>query len=90
MTGTDEHGMKVAEAASKQGDEVKHYCDKISQTVFYILSYVLLLQERNGRGRGSSGRKYSMEWMERSKALLRHSFVILFISFLVKWMDEQS
>ena len=40
VTGTDEHGMKVAEAASKQqrgadgeAEDVKQYCDRISKTV---------------------------------------------------------
>jgi methionyl-tRNA synthetase len=30
LTGVDEHGQKVAEAAQKEGLEVKAYCDKIS------------------------------------------------------------
>lgn len=30
LTGTDEHGQKVAQAAEKEGLEVKEYCDKIS------------------------------------------------------------
>ena len=30
LTGTDEHGQKVAESAQKEGLEVKVYCDKIS------------------------------------------------------------
>jgi len=30
LTGTDEHGQKVAETAEKEGLEVKEYCDKIS------------------------------------------------------------
>ena len=30
LTGTDEHGQKVAETAQKEGLEVKEYCDKIS------------------------------------------------------------
>ena len=30
LTGTDEHGQKVAEAAQKEGLEVKEYCDKIA------------------------------------------------------------
>ncbi|MDD2482800.1 MAG: class I tRNA ligase family protein [Candidatus Shapirobacteria bacterium] len=30
LTGTDEHGQKVAETAQKEGLEVKAYCDKIS------------------------------------------------------------
>jgi len=30
LTGTDEHGQKVAETAQKEGLEVKVYCDKIS------------------------------------------------------------
>ncbi|HPT65692.1 MAG TPA: methionine--tRNA ligase [Candidatus Woesebacteria bacterium] len=30
LTGTDEHGQKVAETAKKEGLEVKEYCDKIS------------------------------------------------------------
>jgi methionyl-tRNA synthetase len=32
LTGTDEHGAKVAEAAEKQGLPPKEYCDKISKT----------------------------------------------------------
>ena len=30
LTGTDEHGQKVAEAAEKEGLEPKNYCDKIA------------------------------------------------------------
>lgn len=30
LTGTDEHGQKVAETAEKEGLDVKEYCDKIS------------------------------------------------------------
>ncbi len=30
LTGTDEHGQKVAESAEKEGISVKDYCDKIS------------------------------------------------------------
>ncbi|MFA6369084.1 MAG: methionine--tRNA ligase [Candidatus Shapirobacteria bacterium] len=30
LTGTDEHGQKVAETAQKEGLEIKEYCDKIS------------------------------------------------------------
>ncbi|MEI8067367.1 MAG: methionine--tRNA ligase [Candidatus Shapirobacteria bacterium] len=30
LTGTDEHGQKVAESAEEEGLEVKEYCDKIS------------------------------------------------------------
>lgn len=30
LTGTDEHGQKVAEVAQKEGLEVKEYCDKIA------------------------------------------------------------
>jgi len=30
LTGTDEHGQKVAEVAKKEGLEVKEYCDKIA------------------------------------------------------------
>lgn len=30
LTGTDEHGQKVAETAAKEGLEVKEYCDKIA------------------------------------------------------------
>jgi len=30
LTGTDEHGQKVAEVAAKEGLEVKEYCDKIA------------------------------------------------------------
>ncbi len=32
LTGTDEHGQKVAEAAEKQGLDPKNYCDKIAPT----------------------------------------------------------
>lgn len=30
LTGTDEHGQKIAEAAKKEGLQTKEYCDKIS------------------------------------------------------------
>jgi len=32
LTGTDEHGQKVAECAEKEGIETKNYCDKIAPT----------------------------------------------------------
>lgn len=32
LTGTDEHGAKVAEAAKKEGLEPKEFCDKVSKT----------------------------------------------------------
>ena len=32
LTGTDEHGQKVAECAEKEGIDTKNYCDKIAPT----------------------------------------------------------
>lgn len=36
LTGTDEHGAKVAEAAKKEGLNPKEFCDRVSQTFFDI------------------------------------------------------
>jgi len=36
LTGTDEHGAKVAEAASQEGLSPKEFCDRVSKTFFEI------------------------------------------------------
>ncbi len=43
LTGTDEHGQKLKEAASKQGKSVKDYVDELSQT-FVDLSKLMELR----------------------------------------------
>ena len=43
LTGTDEHGAKVAEAAKEAGLSPKDFCDKVSKTFSDVWSKLCLL-----------------------------------------------
>ena len=49
VTGTDEHGEKIALAAAKRGMEPKEHCDDV------VASYKQLWKDVSWRGRGAKG-----------------------------------
>ena len=47
ITGTDEHGEKIATAAAAQGSDPSEHCDVISQAYKTLWKDVSLIQDRN-------------------------------------------
>ena len=49
ITGTDEHGEKIATAAAAQGSALSEHCDVISKAYKTFWKDVILTQDRNSQ-----------------------------------------